>query len=162
MKLKSLILLFILIVFFLPVSSQGTEKDRPVYYRVTRIVDGDTFWIDDGTGKGVKIRLTGIDAPESHSTGRKMKGYFGDEAKEYLAHLIAGKRVRIEYDIERFDKYGRTLAYVYLENGIFVNAQLVRNGFAVVMTTPPNVRYADEFVKLAQKARNQKKGMWKD
>jgi micrococcal nuclease len=63
--------------------------------------------------------------------------------------------------VSRLDQYGRTLAYVYLKDGTFVNADLVRNGYAMVMTVPPNVRYAETFVDLAAKARKQKKGLWK-
>ena len=79
-----------------------------------------------------------------------------------LTAQSSGKKVRLEYDVSRYDQYGRTLAYVYLENGTFVNALMVKNGYATVMTTPPNVKYADIFVKLAQKARNQGKGLWKE
>lgn len=127
------------------------------YYRVTKIVDGDTFWVDDGSKKGLKIRLIGVDAPESRNTGYKKKAYYGDEATKFLMKLIGGSIVKLEYDVARLDRYGRTLAYVFLGNGTFVNASLVKNGYATVMTIPPNVRYADTFVQLARKARKQKK-----
>jgi micrococcal nuclease len=102
-----------------------------------------------------------VDAPEPRNSGRKLKGYFGSESSVYLARLIDGRKVRLEYDVSRYDRYGRTLAYVYLDDGTFVNADLVKKGYATVMTIPPNVRYADEFVKLAEKARKQKRGLWK-
>ncbi len=130
------------------------------FYQVTRIVDGDTFWIDDGSESGQKIRLIGVDAPESRNSGNKVKAYFGEEAKKYLTDLIGGKKVRLEYDVDHFDQYRRTLAYAYLEDGTFVNAKLLKNGYAMVMTVPPNVKYADEFLKLSQKARRQKKGLY--
>ncbi len=130
------------------------------YFMVKHVVDGDTFWIDDGSIKGLKIRLIGIDAPESRSTGRKEVSYFGKEASGYLEKLIGGKRVRLEFDAGRYDRYGRTLAYVYLEDGTFVNARLVRDGYATVMTVPPNIRYANTFLRLERKARSQKRGMW--
>ena len=142
--------------------SAGDGAESRVYYTVTRVVDGDTFWIDDGSPKGLKIRLIGVDAPEPRNTGKKLKGYFGTESSDYLTRLIGGKKVRLEYDAGRFDQYGRTLAYVYLEDGTFVNADLVKNGYATVMTTPPNVRYADTFVELAARARKHKKGLWKE
>jgi len=129
---------------------------------VTKVVDGDTFWADDGTTKGLKIRLIGVDAPESRNTFKKKVGYFGKEAKTYLTNLLNGKRVRLEYDLNRTDQYGRTLAYVYLQDGTFVNAELVKNGFAMVMTVPPNVKFSDEFVKLQQEARENKRGLWKE
>ena len=148
--------------YMLPAQSAGDGAESRVYYTVTRVVDGDTFWIDDGSPKGLKIRLIGVDAPEPRNTGKKLKGYFGTESSDYLTRLIGGKKVRLEYDAGRFDQYGRTLAYVYLEDGTFVNADLVKNGYATVMTTPPNVKYADTFVELAARARIHKKGLWKE
>ncbi|MFZ0473114.1 MAG: thermonuclease family protein [Bacteroidales bacterium] len=142
--------------------SSGDAEKTYVYYPVARVVDGDTFWIDDGSEKGLKIRLIGVDAPEPRNNGKKLKGYFGTESSDYMNQLIGGKKVRLEYDAGRFDQYGRTLAYVYLEDGTFVNADLVKNGYATVMTTPPNVKYADTFVDLAAKARKHKKGLWKE
>lgn len=159
----------IIIVFILcalsPVlraQSTGDKEESHVYYTVTRVVDGDTFWIDDGSAKGLKIRLIGVDAPEPRNTGKKLKGYFGTESSDYMNRLIGGKKVRLEYDAGRYDQYGRTLAYAYLEDGTFINADLVKNGYATVMTTPPNVKYADTFVELAARARKHKKGLWKE
>lgn len=130
------------------------------YLNVTKIVDGDTFWVDNGTEKGLKIRLIGIDAPETRRTGKKEVGYYGKEATAYLTQLIAGKSVKLEYDVTKKDRYKRTLAYVYLQDGTFINAALVKNGYAVVMTVPPNVKYAEEFVKLQQEARENNRGLW--
>lgn len=135
-------------------------RHQVIYYPVKRVVDGDTFWVDDGSPKGIKIRLIGIDAPETKYTGRKVPSYFGRESSAYLERLIGGKKVRLEYDVGHFDRYGRTLAYVYLEDGTFVNARLVQDGFANVMTVPPNVKFANTFLKLERKAISQKIGMW--
>ena len=129
---------------------------------VKKVVDGDTFWADDGTSKGLKIRLIGVDAPESRRAFKKEVGYFGKEAKTYLTNLLSGKSVRLEYDLTRTDQYGRTLAYVYLQDGTFVNAELVKNGFAMTLTIPPNVKFADEFVKLQEEARENNRGLWKE
>jgi micrococcal nuclease len=160
MQIKILLAL----ILFISCSSIHYPKDnenQKQYYPVKRVVDGDTFWIDDGSEKGIKVRLIGVDAPESRNTGTKEIAYFGKEASGYLTKLIAGKNVRLEYDAGRYDKYGRTLAYVYLKDGTFVNAKLVREGYATVMTVPPNVKYADTFLKLERKARNQSRGMWR-
>lgn len=132
------------------------------FLAVTKVVDGDTFWADDGTSKGLKVRLIGVDAPESRKTFRKEVGYFGKEAKTYLTNLLSGKSVKLEYDVNRIDQYGRMLAYVYLQDGTFVNAELVKNGYAMTMTVPPNVKFTDEFVKLEVEARENKKGLWQD
>jgi len=157
------ILLLIFTTFFISAQTNPADKEgKYIYYKVRKVVDGDTFWIDDGSQKGVKIRLIGVDAPESRNSGTKEITYFGREASDYLTRLIGGKRVRLEYDIGHFDKYKRTLAYVYLEDGTFVNAKMVRDGYANVMTVPPNVKYADTFLKLERKARNKKRGLWKE
>ena len=161
MRLRILILIIITLFNSCHFIS-ADKKDRYIYYDVKKVVDGDTFWIDDGSIKGIKIRLIGVDAPESRNTGTRTKGYFGKESSDYLASLIAGKKIRLEYDVGHFDRYGRTLAYVYLEDGTFVNADLVKTGYATVMTVPPNVKYADTFLKLERKARNQNKGLWGD
>lgn len=144
------------------VKTGSSETAQDGFLLVTKVVDGDTFWVDDETSKGIKVRLIGVDAPESRKTFKKEIGYFGKEAKAYLTNLLDGKSVRLEFDLNRTDQYGRTLAYVFLQNGTFVNAELVKNGYAMVMTVPPNVKFADEFVKLQQEARENKRGLWKE
>jgi micrococcal nuclease len=139
-------------------NAENTNK----YYKVKKVSDGDTFWIDNGTEKGEKIRLIGIDAPESRATGKKQKQYFGEEAKQYLTQLILNKEVRLEYDITKKDQYKRTLAYVYLKDGTFLNAHLIQNGYAIIMTIPPNTKNADLFYKLQQEARENKRGLWRE
>lgn len=141
-------------------SSEQSQKKSDGSFAVKKVSDGDTFWIYNGTEKGEKIRLIGADAPESRKTFKKEVGYYGKEAKEYLTNLLKGKRVKLEYDARRKDQYGRTLAYVYLQDGTFVNAELVKNGYAMVMTVPPNVKYADLFVKLQREARENNRGLW--
>ena len=141
-------------------SSSHQSANQAGYFSVKKVVDGDTFWVDDGTPKGMKIRLIGVDAPESRNVFKKVVGYFGIEAKQYMTSLIAGKKVRLEYDVDHFDQYKRTLAYVYLIDGTFVNAELVKNGYAMVMTVPPNVKFADEFLRLQQEARENNRGLW--
>jgi micrococcal nuclease len=74
---------------------------------------------------------------------------------------VEGKRVSLEFDVERYDRYGRLLAYVYLKDGTFVNARIVQEGYASLMTYPPNVKYADMFLKLYQQARQDRRGLWK-
>lgn len=67
--------------------------------------------------------------------------------------------MRLELDVDQMDRYGRTLAYVYLEDGTFLNAKLVEEGYAVIMTVPPNVKYVDLFIKLQKEARENRKGL---
>ncbi len=143
-----------------PKSEESAKSDKEGFFKVMKVIDGDTFWADDGSENGIKIRLIGVDSPESRNVFKKKKGYFGKEAKIYLSNLFAGQSVRLEYDVDSLDHYGRTLAYVYLPDGTFVNADLVKNGYAMVMTVPPNVKYADEFVKYQQEARENNRGLW--
>jgi micrococcal nuclease len=128
---------------------------------VSKVVDGDTFWIINAKGQEEKIRLIGVDAPESRKTGKKEIGYYGKESKAYVTQLLTGRKVRLEYDVSKYDRFKRTLAYVYLENGTFLNAFLIKNGYASVMTVPPNVRHAELFVQLQKEARENNRGLWK-
>lgn len=147
----------ILLTFFLLLSFQNSVAQ---YLPVTKVVDGDTFWVKRSNGKEEKIRLIGVDAPESRKTGNKDVGYYGKEAKAYLEKLLLGKSVRLEYDVSRTDRYKRTLAYAYLQNGTFLNEHLIQEGYAMTLTVPPNVKYAERFAKLQAEARQKKKGLW--
>lgn len=156
MKLRFLFS-FLMLIFFISMKSQQSP-----FFFVTKVVDGDTFWIINAQKKREKIRLIGIDAPESRSFGIKIKKeYFGSEAKIYLTQILQHKKVRLTYDVVRKDRFGRTLAYAYLENGLFLNAHLVQNGYAVAYTVPPNVQYSELFYQLQRKARTEKRGLWK-
>ncbi|GEM63177.1 thermonuclease [Sphingobacterium faecium NBRC 15299] len=135
-------------------------KEDPLYFKVKRVIDGDTFVIVDQHRKDVKVRLIGIDAPETRKTSKKPVGYYGQESKAYLKKLIDQKNVQLIFDVGKKDRYGRLLAYVYV-NRRFVNADLLRKGYAVTYTVPPNVKYAEYFVKLEQKARINETGLWK-
>ena len=95
----------------------------------------------------MKVRYIGVDTPETHHPMRGVEPY-GKEASEANRKLVDGKKVTLEFDVQQFDKYGRTLAYIYLEDGTFVKALLVENGYAAVMTVPPNVKHQDLFLKL--------------
>ena len=108
---------------------------------VERVIDGDTFV----TNKGERVRLIGVDAPESkHPNEPVQEGAI--EAYEYLKDLIEGKTIKLEFDRQETDRYGRTLAYVWLQDTIFVNYELVRNCHAVPKTYKPNVRHEELFV----------------
>jgi micrococcal nuclease len=157
------ILLLFIYLLGAPASAFLTAHNRQssAMVKVTRVIDGDTFVAEDAQKNTFKVRLIGIDAPESRNTGRKPVGYFGREAKIYLTKLIQGRNVRLEYDVTRFDRYRRVLAYAYLPDGTFINAHLVRNGFATVLTIPPNVRHADLFVRLQNEARLNRRGLWR-
>ncbi len=113
---------------------------------MTRVVDGDTLRLGEE-----RVRLIGIDTPERGEC-------FADRATERLREL-AGRRVRLVYDEERTDRYGRTLAYVFAGD-VHVNAALLREGLAEPLVVRPNDRYADTFARLARRARGAGRGMW--
>lgn len=161
--MKQLFLLLIFLTFSSSSKNDFLETSEPKqeWYLVTKVVDGDTFWVDNGTSKGIKIRLTGIDAPESQKRWKREEGYYGKESKAYLTKLLKDKKVRLETDVDSLDRFGRTLSYVYLEDDTFVNAVLIKEGYAVLMTVSPNVRYADLFYKLQVQARENNRGLWK-
>jgi len=124
---------------------------------VVRIVDGDTLVV---TG-GVRVRLIGINTPESVDPRRPVE-CFGKEAASALAGLVPpGTPVRLTYDVDRKDDFGRTLAYLYRQSdGLFVNAALLEQGFAHQATFPPNVAHVGEFAALARQARAANAGLW--
>jgi micrococcal nuclease len=142
--------------FQTPVTSQA--ESTPV--QVVRVIDGDTIQVCCVFGDRVTVRYIGIDTPETH---HPMKGveYFGKEASEANRVLVEGRTVTLEFDVQQFDKYGRILAYIYLEDGTFVNAWLVEHGYAMVMTFPPNVKHEGLFLRLQREAREARRGLWR-
>ncbi|WP_286725800.1 thermonuclease family protein [Pelotomaculum sp. PtaB.Bin117] len=89
-----------------------------------------------------------------------VKREFGEDACNYTRSLLQGQKVRLLCDQERYDKYGRTLAYVYLEDGTFVNARLMKEGYARVMSIKPNTTHANEFETLQVEAQKGQRGIW--
>jgi micrococcal nuclease len=121
---------------------------------VARVIDGDTLEL----ASGVKLRLIGVDTPETVHPQKPVEA-FGKEASGFTRHMVEGKRVRLEYDWQRTDKYRRTLAYVYLEDGTFLNAELIRQGYGHAYTRFP-FKHLDDFRALEREARQQKRGLW--
>jgi len=119
-----------------------------------RVVDGDTIILD---GKE-RVRLIGVDTPETKDP-RKPIQYFGKEAYEFTKSLVEGNKVRLEYDQTRIDKYRRTLAYVYLEDGAFLNAEIIKQGYGFAYTRFP-FKYLEEFRQYEREARENERGLW--
>jgi len=120
---------------------------------VARIVDGDTIELDGGE----RIRYLMVNTPET--TGGKNE-CFGTNAVQFNTDLVLGKRVTLDYDVECEDMFGRTLAYVTVD-GVEVNTELVKRGFACVLHIPPNGNArADEFESLEDEAQAQNRGLW--
>jgi micrococcal nuclease len=117
---------------------------------VSQVVDGDTFHCGDGR----KVRLIGIDSPE-----RRQKPFGGSAGQALAGMLPPGTAVRLEYDLSAIDRYGRVLAYAWV-GPKFVNEAMVREGWAVLYTVPPNVKYADRFGLAQNEARARGTGLW--
>ena len=130
----------------------GEKGSAPKRYAVTSVIDGDTIDIDDGR----RIRLLGIDTPERFTDPE----CYGDEAFNHLAQLLGDSKVELEYDIEREDSFGRTLAWVRTSE-LFVNAQMVDDGFACVLIIPPNGAEYEAFLEsLESGAQSANRGLW--
>ena len=127
--------------------------------KVVSVVDGDTIQVCCIGWKREKVRYIGVNTPETKHPTKGVE-YFGKEASEANRKLVDGKTVRLEFDVEQRDRYGRLLAYVFLKDGTFVNAWLVKWGYAQVMTVLPNVKHQDLFLKLQREAREARRGLW--
>jgi micrococcal nuclease len=127
-------------------------------YPVDRVVDGDTIVVlMDGTEE--KVRLIGVDTPESVHPDPDRNVPYGKVAAEFTRSRLLGQQVYLEYDVETRDKYGRILAYVWIGDEMF-NRTLLSEGHAMLATFPPNVRYVDEFTVLQAEAREAGRGLW--
>jgi endonuclease YncB( thermonuclease family) len=126
------------------------------WVQVAYVHDGDTVRTD----KGEKIRLLGINSPEVANQGKPGQ-IMGDQAKQRLTELVAGKRVHLQVDKEKHDVYGRTLAQVFLRDGSWINAQMVREGLAYVYTFAPNFRWVGKLMQAEAEARRNTLGIWK-
>lgn len=135
---------------------------------VTKVIDGDTIELENKE----RVRLIGIDTPEawySRKLERDAKRTktnceaimaMGKKATAFTKSLVGGKRVRLEFDAEKRDRYDRVLAYVYLLDGRFLNAELLREGYAQIYTFVPNVKHVELFRKLQKEAQENKRGFW--
>lgn len=136
----------------------NTAAKYPPTYTVTRVVDGDTIKINYNS-KEESVRLIGIDTPESVHPDASRNVFNGEIASNYTKTLLEGKDIELEFDTQKRDRYGRLLAYVYID-GTMVNRLLLKEGYAQVSTYPPNVKYVDEFTKIQKSARENSKGLW--
>jgi micrococcal nuclease len=136
---------------------QRTHASDPIQTLpvVTRVIDGDTMVVE-GTG-----RLMGADTPETVDPRQPVQ-YFGKEASDFTRQLATEKRVRLEFDQDqdRTDRYGRTLAYVYLQpEDLLLNAEIIRQGYGFAYTQFP-FRMMAEFRALEREAREAGRGLW--
>jgi len=168
LKFKLSFILTFFILLTLPFPLQAYEEGK-----VLSIVDGDTVKVIYHQ-KGESIRLIGIDKPESRPTKKAMQDAqrtksdietiisHGKEAKEFVMTLMKpGDFLWLEFDVRRRDPYGRLLAYLYLPSGKMLNEEIVKAGYAQLMTIPPNVKYQERFLKAYREARENHRGLWK-
>lgn len=127
-------------------------------YKVTRVVDGDTI-IVDFNGTEERVRLIGIDTPESVHPDKSKNVAEGQVASRFTKEKLEGQEVALEFDTQERDHYGRLLAYIWFGGEMF-NKILLREGYAQVATYPPNVRYVEEFTEIQRLARENNRGFW--
>ena len=144
----------------LPACGSGTPAAptsadaAPLTYIVSRVIDGDTIVVEEiGT-----VRLIGVDTPETVDPRRPVQ-YFGKEASAFTRTMAQGRHVRLEYDVDRTDRYGRTLAYVYLPDGTLLNGEIIRQGYGFAYTRFP-FRLIEQFRALEREAREAERGLW--
>ncbi len=165
---RKLSILFVILSLFLSTITYAQQKSV-----VTRVIDGDTIQALYG-GVEKRIRLIGIDTPGSRVSRKTKKDEnmsehdlktiieMGEKAKSYVNGLIKrGDSITIEVDVQKWDKYGRLLGYVYLSNGKMLNEEIVKAGYAMIMSIPPNVKYKDRLLEAYQEAEEDKRGLWK-
>jgi endonuclease YncB( thermonuclease family) len=166
MKILKRITILLILLFLLNLSL-GISQDLPklTLAKITRVIDGDTIEVILDS-KTEKVRFIGVDCPESTT---KLEPY-GNEASEFTNKWLTGKDIFLEFDVQKYDIYGRLLAYVWLSSpkeiseqeikSKMFNAILLLEGYAQVMTVPPNVKYVDCFLKFQKEARENNKGLW--
>ncbi|MBW2615209.1 MAG: thermonuclease family protein [Deltaproteobacteria bacterium] len=148
MRPLKIIIIIILATVCLSLTTAG-------YHRVKFVYDGDTILLENKS----KVRYLGINTPEIDHKGRKNE-FMAHVARNSNLELVKGARVSLEFDKEKKDRYGRLLAYVFLENGNMVNALLVRKGMAHVLLNSQGLKYEGLLLDCQRKAMKEKLGIW--
>jgi micrococcal nuclease len=155
--MKTKICIYVVSVLFLIFSVSGcVVSESPV---VTRVIDGDTIEVDI-EGELYRVRYIGIDTPEMDDERPEFRA-LAQEATNLNRRLVAGESIRLEKDISENDRYGRLLRYVYVD-GVFVNAELVRQGLAWSKTYEPDVKYQGILDRAEAEAKQDKIGIWQE
>jgi micrococcal nuclease len=152
-----IVLLFVIFSIYIG-NSIGKESVSKTTAKVVSVSDGDTIKVEFANGTQESIRLIGVDTPETHHPTKPV-GCFGVEAENFTRKNLENRDISLEYDVERKDKYDRTLAYVYLGDVRF-NDVLLQQGYAKVLSIEPNTRYANMYSKYEVDARNKQLGLW--
>jgi micrococcal nuclease len=136
-------------------SAKNQNYGEPVY-RVKRVIDGDTILLSNEE----TVRLIGVDTTETKRPYKPVE-YFGEEAYCFTKKKAEGEKVKLEFDWQERDRYRRLLAYVYLIDGTFLNAEIKKQGYGFAYTKYP-FKYLDEFREYERQAREEKKGLWNE
>ena len=160
-KTISTILVLIAVIALWLYLKGTTAPELHGLYNVVRVVDGDTIIVDID-GAETRVRIIGIDTPESVHPDDTLNSERGKVASDYTSALLTGKQVYLEYGEEKTDKYGRTLAYVFLSDKTMIEAELLKNGMAEVMTIEPNSKYASYFECIEDEAKRNRSGFWSE
>ncbi|MED1738152.1 thermonuclease family protein [Bacillus swezeyi] len=141
------------------VASKTSEQDNDrIEAPVIRVIDGDTF-VANVDGQEEKIRLILVDTPESVHPSKPEEPY-SKEASDFAKKTLSNQTVQLEMDVEKRDKYGRLLAYVYLRDGSSFNEELLEKGYARLAVFPPNIKYKAEYEQAEDKAKKRQLGIW--
>ena len=151
---KTCFLLYILFLIFIGMSRSSVAQDE---VKVRWVIDGDTIILTDGR----HVRYIGINTPEIEHEHQKAEPY-GYQAKKYNEKLVFSKTVRLQFDKERHDHFGRLLAYVFLPDGTFINKAMIAQGYAYLLPQKPNIMYAKILLQAQREAMSAKKGMWRE
>jgi endonuclease YncB( thermonuclease family) len=135
----------------------ATPSAAQTWHRVKWVNDGDTIVLSTGQ----RVRYIGINAPEVDHEDQKAEP-FGYQARALNRKLVGSKTIRLEYDADPRDRYGRSLAYIFLKDGTFVNACLLEAGMAYYLHRKPNLKYRDRLLKAQQDAMQSKNGLWRN
>lgn len=152
--------IILILLIFSPGITNAEKKPSSSnnFYYCPYVIDGDTIIVIID-GKKEKVRLIGVDTPEKDGPYTKEE-HFSREASAFTREMTEGENVRLEYDWQKRDKYGRLLAYIFLEDNTFLNAELIKQGYATVFRKF-RFKYRDDFIRYEQEARDNKKGLWK-
>jgi len=173
-RLAVLLLLAVLLAPVLARAEPGAMPRKPgglASASIVRVVDGDTIVVRLADGRSTRVRLIGIDTPELHPSQKLTRDAqrsgkdaaaiqaLGAQASEFTKKHLTGRKVEMERDAAALDRYGRTLAYVWVGDELY-NLVIVREGYAGLLTIPPNVKYADALATCHRAAREGRRGLW--
>jgi micrococcal nuclease len=147
-RLSTFLIPVLILFFLLPASHAEIHK-------VKRVIDGDTLLLVNGE----RVRLIGVDTPETKHPQKPVE-HFGREAYLFTKKMIGGKEARLEFERQKRDRYGRLLAYVYLLDGTFLNAEIIKQGYGFAYTRFP-FRHMEEFRRYERDARENRRGLWR-